>query len=124
MSRREAKGFCFTINNPTEEDIEAVECLKKDDHIREVVAGIERGDRTNTRHVQGFVNFFRKTPTTELQNKIRRAHIRPVRNPRAARRYCKKGNSILVDCTKEENPLDDIIKNNNRYIKRGDNKVT
>lgn len=52
MARQRNRRFCFTINNPTDEDLQAVDTVE----CRYLVAGDEVGE-SGTPHIQGYVEF-------------------------------------------------------------------
>ena len=83
-----AKGWCFTINNPTFDDEFELEALKLDaDYL---VTGKEVGSE-GTPHIQGFV--IMKTPSTLVRMKqhLSRAHLEQRRGTaKQAADYCKK----------------------------------
>lgn len=96
MSRRTARGFCFTINNPDGDDLRRVAALAETPGVIAAAAGEETAPTTGTSHVQGFVSFDAKRRALDVAAILPRAHVRPVRNPRAAFRYCLKGGRTIV----------------------------
>lgn len=79
-------GYCFTINNPTNEEIEE---LKKID-CKYICLGYERGEE-GTPHVQGYVHFKRNTHFNAAKRLLPRAHIEARKGSVAqAVDYCKK----------------------------------
>lgn len=85
-----AKGWCFTINNPTPEDELAVDLLGSLVCCDYLVYGNERG-ANGTPHYQGYV--IMKTPRTLKQMKelLRTAHLEQRKGThKQASDYCKK----------------------------------
>lgn len=87
MSR--ARGFCFTINNYTEEDI--VTCLACIDSCVYSVIGFEEGSEKHTPHIQGY-GYWKNARTIKAVSKdMPRAHIEIARgNAEQNRTYCIK----------------------------------
>lgn len=89
-----SRSYCFTINNPTDEDIKAItEC-----NCRYIVFGREIGTTNNVPHIQGYI---------ELDKPIRmkacgkllggRAHLEKRRGTREqARDYCTKDGNYEI----------------------------
>lgn len=52
-----SRGWCFTINNYTDEDI--MRCVMTDllGERRYIICGFERGEVCNTPHIQGYIHF-------------------------------------------------------------------
>ena len=81
------KGWCFTINNWTPEDLQAVyDCSR----VRYFVLGKEVGE-SGTPHLQGYIYFESQRTLTAVHSDIPRAHLEPARGtPQQASEYCKK----------------------------------
>lgn len=87
-----AKHWCFTINNPKEEDNKIP--LEK---IEYIVVGNEVGDN-GTPHWQGYVCLKTKLRLATLKKWIPRAHIESMRGtPKEAADYCKKDGDYTED---------------------------
>ncbi len=86
------RGWCFTINNYTEQDCVAIKNLP----CRYIIAGLEVGE-SGTPHIQGYVYF--DTPRTlgGTRKKLGgRAHLlQAVASGAANRDYCRKDGNIL-----------------------------
>lgn len=85
-----AVHWCFTLNNPTEEEFEVMKNiirLQCDDYrVQE-----EEGEN-GTPHLQGYLKFKKKARPMELfENK--RIHWENARSPKHARAYCEKEES-------------------------------
>lgn len=83
----QASRWCFTINNPTPNDEQALANLP---NIRYLIYGRERG-QDGTFHFQGFVIFERSIRFNRLHRLLPRAHLEAARgSSQQARDYCKK----------------------------------
>jgi hypothetical protein len=56
----QAKSWCFTINNPTEEEKQYIVALARNIEIEMMIVGIEKGDLKETPHLQGYVEFAKR----------------------------------------------------------------
>ena len=81
-----SRGWCFTINNYTEEDrdgLRSLECVY-------IVYGYERGDN-GTPHFQGYVHFQHQKTLSAVKKIMPRAHLEPRKGSvDQAVEYCKK----------------------------------
>lgn len=111
MSQRKARGFCFTVNNHTDEDVQKIRTFLRPDgtsgstpRATELVVSEETGKINGTKHLQGYVAFPRRLTVETVRTLLPRAHVRPVRNPRAAKRYClKEGGTPLFNSRRKGN---------------------
>lgn len=95
MSRIRSRGWCFTINNPTDDDQEVLIRLKDD--ARYMIVGSEVG-ADGTPHFQGYVFFPSQRTFSSLKKKLPRAHIEKARgNPAQNRQYCSKDGNLLFE---------------------------
>lgn len=87
-----SRSYCFTINNYTQEDINAVKALKS---VQYLVYGFEVGEQ-GTQHIQGYVYFNNQVQFTSIKKKLPRAHIEKSKgNAQQNREYCiKQGNYV------------------------------
>lgn len=87
MRNRDRK-WCFTLNNYTEEEYEAVISLK--DSVDYLVVGKEVGDG-GTPHLQGFIYMRTQVAFKSMKKLLPRAHLEPAKgSPQQASTYCKK----------------------------------
>lgn len=85
-----SKGFCFTINNPTEVDDGELQNLKDTASVVYLVWGTEIGEE-GTLHYQGFVRFKHATSFQRVKRLLSRAHIeKQLGTSQQAAEYCKK----------------------------------
>lgn len=83
-----SRGYCFTINNPTDWDRSEINSLK--DHAEYYVFGEEVGE-SGTPHFQGFVRFKSQRAMGSVKKLLTRAHIERQRGSTTdAAAYCKK----------------------------------
>lgn len=83
------KKWCFTINNPTDADINGIKNLPAS-CIEYLVYGHEVGEE-GTPHLQGFVIFKNRKHHSAVKKLFPRAHLEVARgNNKQASDYCKK----------------------------------
>lgn len=91
-----ARGFVFTLNNPTDEDGEALEKIE----CRYLVIGRETGE-SGTFHYQGYILFKNPRSFEAVKKLIPRAHIEVQKGSYSqAIEYCKKDGDFIErgDC--------------------------
>lgn len=101
------RDYCFTINNPTAEDLEALVVLGG--LARYLIWGEETGD-SGTLHYQGFVMFPNARSLQSVKSLLPRAHLEKRRGTvTQAINYCKKdgiitelGHAPLIKKTSKE----------------------
>jgi len=82
------RGWCFTINNPSEWDRAEVESLQS--QAEYYVVGRETGE-CGTPHLQGYVRFKNPVGFRRVKQLLSRAHIEAQKGtPLEAANYCKK----------------------------------
>lgn len=81
---QKSRGWCFTLNNYTKEDIKNLMSHKADYVFQE-----ETGEK-GTPHLQGFIYFANAISFKSIKDKIPKAHIEPAKNKIASIRYCSK----------------------------------
>lgn len=102
MPREQSKYWCFTLNNPTEEELDlltryygelesGLECL-----CTYIVLGFERGDQ-GTEHVQGYVEFGKRFDLLKVKRFLgHRVHLeRRLGTAEEAATYCRKDGEFL-----------------------------
>lgn len=87
----QSKRWCFTLNNPSDEDELRICSLIDNETVKYVCFGRERGE-SGTFHFQGFVIFTRNHRLRAVKQFIGdRAHLEPARgSSEQARDYCFK----------------------------------
>ncbi|AXH73056.1 MAG: putative viral replication protein [Circoviridae sp.] len=88
---KEAKNWCFTLNNYTETDIEQLRSLKDHEHVQYIIFGKEKGEQ-GTEHLQGYISFKKKKRFNFVKEAVsNKAHIEVAKgNARQNREYCSK----------------------------------
>lgn len=87
-----ARRWCFTINNPQEEDRDKITGIRGTKYL---IYGNEIAPETGTPHLQGYIVFNQPKAFKTLQNHVPRAHWEKAKKGHAANvRYCTKSNDI------------------------------
>lgn len=97
MPAFQAKDFCFTLNNYTEDELLELKRLENEERIVYLVCGEEVGE-SGTPHLQGFVQFERKISIAGIKKLFgsTRLHVEVRRGtPEQAADYCKKENNYF-----------------------------
>jgi len=85
-----ARGYCFTINNPTTWDTLDIEQAKQHEHFQYIITAIEKGTE-GTEHIQGYIHFRKPIRFNALKSILQRAHLEQRKGSlRQAIEYCKK----------------------------------
>ncbi len=86
-----SRRWCFTINNPTQEDVDKIERFHRETGFQYCVFGIEEG-ASGTRHYQGFLILSAPQRLGYLRREFNdRAHYEQARGTSLqAANYCKK----------------------------------
>lgn len=89
-----SRAWCFTINNPTEEDLKEVTDLSGD--CRYIVVGNEIGEE-GTPHYQGFVYMTSQRTLKSMKKRLTRAHLEKMRGTVEQNiDYCTKDKDVLI----------------------------
>lgn len=97
-----ARGYCFTINNPSDQDHEALEKIE----CRYMVIGKEVGEN-GTPHIQGYVLFKSPRSFEAVKKLMLRAHIEVQRGTsKQAADYCKKDGNFVERGEPPKEPKD------------------
>ncbi|AGI95802.1 replication-associated protein [Starling circovirus] len=90
-----AKRWCFTLNNPTEEEIAAVKAWQHSEYHYAIV-GKEKGEQ-GTPHLQGFIHLKKKVRLTSLKKVLQRAHWEKARgSDEDNEKYCSKEGDVIL----------------------------
>jgi hypothetical protein len=96
MTQKRTRNWCFTVNNPEENEELA---YKEWEDLRYIVFQRERG-ANNTVHIQGYVQFKKPKRLSALKKLHKRAHWEVSRGtPKEASDYCKKADTRLEGTT-------------------------
>nr|WAE42633.1 MAG: replication associated protein [Cressdnaviricota sp.] len=84
-----SRGWCFTINNPTE--IDRIQVTQLKEYVKYYIAGNEVGEDRGTAHIQGFCYFANACGLGRVKQLLPRAHLEVQRGTcNQAIEYCKK----------------------------------
>lgn len=92
------RGWCFTINNFSEEEKKQISELIRSNVVKYGIAEIEHaGDGEGTPHIQGYIYFENAQTFRRIKNLIgERAHIEPAKgNPKQNYDYCSKEGTVF-----------------------------
>jgi len=92
MPSQQAKNWCFTLNNYTNDELDQLMGLPESTpELQYLVFGRETGE-SGTPHLQGFVSFNKRFSLGNVKRLISsRVHLEPMRGtPEQAAEYCKK----------------------------------
>lgn len=92
-----AKHWCFTLNNYSDGDYEAVKAVTDScTFCVYVVAGKEVGEENGTPHLQGFISFEKRVPMSRVRQVLPgNPHVEVARNVAKAINYCKKDGDYI-----------------------------
>lgn len=102
MSNNKQKSWVFTLNNPTDEEIQFFENID----CNRIVVGDEVGD-SGTRHLQGFITFSRAHRLAALKKLSPRAHWECAKTADAAN-YCMKEKILINRDNRKQGHRSDI----------------
>lgn len=88
-----AKNWCYTLNNYTPAEYEALAGTLPTDVVY-LVCGKETG-ASGTPHLQGFISLSKRKRLTQVRRLSDRAHWEMARDARAAADYCKKDGDFV-----------------------------
>lgn len=90
------RDYCFTINNPTDEEKITAETLGNSSKVRYLIVGREVGEE-GTPHLQCYIYFQNAVIFDSLKKHFPRAHIEACRGtPDQNIAYCSKGGDFSV----------------------------
>lgn len=110
-----SRGWCFTINNFTEEEKERIIHIINDPRVQYGIAETEHtGEGEGTPHIQGYIYWKNQKYFTAAKHFIgERAHIEAAKgNPQQNYDYCSKENTVFVQrpLTKKKTPFLEMYK--------------
>lgn len=86
MQNSRVRGYCFTINNPTPDDLSNVRSVD----CQYIIFGFEEGEN-NTPHLQGYIHFSKSMRFSAVKALLPRSHLEKRKGtPQQAIDYCKK----------------------------------
>lgn len=91
-NNRRSKRWCFTINNPTEEDLLGLISIGEDQELCSYLIFAEEKGESGTRHYQGYVEFVERVRFNTAKGHIsERCHLEVARGtPEENIKYCSK----------------------------------
>lgn len=92
MANQRSRDWCFTLNNYTEEEYDAIHTLDSTEY-QYIVYGKEVGE-SGTHHLQGYVYFVNAKSMSAVKKMLgNRCHLEKTKGtPQQASDYCKKDN--------------------------------
>lgn len=94
MPSPKAQAWCFTLNNYTDEEVEAVKTVE----CRGIKAGFEICPSTGTPHIQGAICFDKQFTRNQVKKMIsNRLHLEKMAGSWEDQDYCFKEGNILRD---------------------------
>lgn len=118
---RRSRGWCFTLNNYTENERKDIEqWLLPSAH--QYIVGEEVGEQ-GTPHLQGYVYVENKMSLKQMKAKIPRAHFEVAKDtPKQNRAYCSKDGKFIEHWNPEkESPEQKLKKRKEHALKRYEN---
>lgn len=106
-----SRNFCFTLNNYTAEEVEAVKVWE----CAYLIFGKEVGE-SGTPHLQGYVSFPNAKTLAALKKYSARAHWEIARGtPKQASEYCEKDGDVFETGTRPLSPAEKGDKEKKRW---------
>lgn len=88
---KQARRWFLTINNPEKTDDDYIEYIQGLEHFKYCAFQREKGEKTGTEHIQGFIVFSIGKRFATIKNYFPTAHIEAVKGSNVqARDYCTK----------------------------------
>lgn len=89
---KESRNWCYTLNNPTHDELIILQCLFEDNYATYHVMGDEVGTKTHTPHIQGYLHTKHLKSFNQVKNKLsHRIHLEQmIGTSQQASDYCKK----------------------------------
>lgn len=89
MATQRYHGWCFTINNYTDDDICLLHCPDLLVEASYIIFGYEIGE-SGTPHLQGYIHFRPAVQLKHVKNYLATAHLEPAKFIDKSIEYCKK----------------------------------
>lgn len=86
-----ARGFCFTVNNYSGQDIDWLAKLGQEPSTQYLIAGLEEAPSTGTPHIQGYIYFKNPRSIDKIWEEVPGHVIRANGSPYDNFVYCSKG---------------------------------
>lgn len=99
----QGRDWCFTLNNPTEEEIRTLREKLGDPEVCRYACFQRETGASGTHHLQGYLELRRNGRLTAVRRVHPRAHYEPRRGSRdQARDYCRKTDETVIANSFEE----------------------
>lgn len=96
------RSWMFTINNPTQEDTDAIMALDLT-RIKRLVVGREVGEKCGTPHYQGFMMLYKSARQGQVVAWLGgRAYVKPAPFAPGAAKYASKDANLLINHGSDE----------------------
>lgn len=102
MSNPRKRVWCYTLNNPTDREVEHLKTLTLSAVMH--VAQKEVGEQ-KTEHVQGVIEFKHGKTFSAVKKLIPRAHLEPCRGKEASIKYCCKSDGFIEAVARKGAPI-------------------
>jgi hypothetical protein len=98
----QSKRWCFTINNPTEEEKQKIIQLPSNPNVEFIIAEIEH-ETEGTCHIQGYIEYKNRIRINQIKSLLSpRSHVEAAVADRTQNiTYCSKENNVIIQYTKE-----------------------
>ena len=98
MNALKLRRWCFTINNPTDDDVKHLKTNLTTQNCIYAIVGIEQGE-LNTVHLQCFVHFRKQLLFNRAKAMLScRAHLEGARGTDVQNKvYCEKGGHVIIE---------------------------
>ncbi len=94
-TRVRSRGWCFTINNPTETKEEVKNKFK---NYKCIIIGLEKGEKEQTPHLQGYIHYKNPISFNTIKKIIPTAHIECAKgDPQQNYKYCSKDGDFISE---------------------------
>jgi len=88
MDKR-SRGWCFTVNNYTEDDIIYVSSLyENSDNCDYLIVGYEEGSRKKTPHLQCYIHYIEATSWKSMKTRLKDWHFEAQKSKSNVAAYC------------------------------------
>lgn len=123
MAGTRARRWCFTLNNPTDDEQVTVKTAFSSANTKFIIVGFEEAPTTGTPHLQGFVHFKTVQRITALKKLLPRAHFEMARGTdKENHNYCTKMGQTMIQHgapqDHKEQSVPDTYKNALKLAKR------
>lgn len=84
-----SRGWCFTVQNPTDDDMALVSSLFEDDHnATYLIIGDEIAPRSGTPHLQCYIYYTNKVSFSQITERLPGVHVEDQKAKKNVEAYC------------------------------------